>query len=392
MSRLEYRLASALLRLARLFFSPLRVRRNRVVLATARVPVLDGNLLHLDGAIRRRRPDLEVVLLLEPYGYGLAAKLAYLVRLLRGMYYLQTARLFVVDNAYLPIHVAPHKPATTVVQVWHAAGALKRFGLDTRTPPAEPERTFLHRYYDAVVVGGDWARAPYAAALRTPVERVVALGSPRTDFFFDPGAMDAARERVLEAHPDLAGRRVVVYAPTFRGRGIAKRAATGLDAVRLRAALPDDHVLVLKTHPNLDPTATGTAGYDVVVDPATEINDLLVLTDVLITDYSSSVVEFALLHRPIVLLVGDLAEYEVDPGLYLDYRTEMIGTQVTDTDGVIAAIREGRFDLTGYDAFLDRQLGPERGGAADRFVDRFLGGKPAAGQGGDTLPRDVRHE
>ena len=124
MSRLEYRLASTLLRLARLFFSPLRVRRNRVVLATARVPVLDGNLLHLDGAIRRRRPDLEVVLLLEPYGYGLAAKLAYLVRLLRGMYYLQTARLFVVDNAYLPIHLAPHKPATTVVQVWHAAGAV----------------------------------------------------------------------------------------------------------------------------------------------------------------------------------------------------------------------------------------------------------------------------
>ena len=392
MSRLEYRLASALLRLARFFFSRLRVRRNRVVLATARVPILDGNLLHLDGAIRRLRPDLEVVLLLEPYGYGLAAKLAYLVRLLRGMYYLQTARLFVTDNAYLPIHVAPHKPATTVVQVWHAAGALKRFGLDTHTPPAEPERTFLHRYYDAVVVGGDWARAPYAAALRTPVERVVALGSPRTDFFFDSGAMDAARERVLESYPRLRGRRVVVYAPTFRGRGIAKRAAAGLDATRLRAALPDDHVLVLKAHPNLDPSATATAGFDVVVDPATEINDLLVLTDILITDYSSSVVEFALLHRPIVLLVGDLAEYEVDPGLYLDYRTEMIGTQVTDTDGVSAAIREARFDLTGYDAFLDRQLGAGRGGAADRFVDRFLGSRPAAGQRGDTRPRDVRHE
>ena len=167
MSRLEYRLASALLLLARLFFSRLRVRRNRVVLATARVPVLDGNLLHLDGAIRRLRPDLEVVLLLEPYGYELAAKLAYLVRLLRGMYYLQTARLFVDDNAYLPIHVAPHKPATTVVQVWHAAGALKRFGLDTHTPPAEPERTFLHRYYDAVVVGGDWRRMPPPCARRS---------------------------------------------------------------------------------------------------------------------------------------------------------------------------------------------------------------------------------
>ena len=97
-------------------------------------------------------------------------------------------------------------------------------------------------------------------------------------------------------------------------------------------------MLVLKTHPNLDPAATPTAGYDVVADPAAEINELLAATDILITDYSSSVVEFALLRRPIVLLVGDLADYERDPGLYLDYRTEMIGTQVTDTDGVIDAI------------------------------------------------------
>ena len=78
-----------------------------------------------------------------------------------------------------------------------------------------------------------------------------------------------------------------------------------------------------------------------MVDPATEINDLLAATDILITDYSSSVVEFALLHRPIVLLVGDLAEYELDPGLYLDYRTEMIGTQVVDTAGIVDAIATG---------------------------------------------------
>ena len=79
----------------------------------------------------------------------------------------------------------------------------------------------------------------------------------------------------------------------------------------------------------------------------------------------------ALLGRPIVLLVGDLAEYERDPGLYLDYPTEMIGTQVTDTDGVIDAIAGRRFVLTGYDAFIDRQLGPARGGAS-RALRRAL--------------------
>ena len=373
MRGVEYRLASVLLRVVGWIASFLPVHLDRVVLATARVTTLDGNLLQIHRAMTARHPELDYVLLLEPYGYGLRGKLAYLVRLIRGMYHLQTARLFVVDNAYLPIHLAPHRRTTTVVQVWHAAGALKRFGLDTATPPAEPERTFLHRYYDAVVVGGEWVRRPYAAALRTPLERVLALGSPRTDPFFDTAVMAAARDRVLADYPMLAGRRVVLYAPTFRGRGIGKRAAPGLDAVRLRAALPADRVLVLKTHPNLDPTATATAGFDLVVDPTGDVNDLLPATDILITDYSSSIIEFALLRRPIVLLVPDLADYERDPGLYLDYRTEMIGTQVVDTDGVIDAILGDRFDTSGYDAFIERQLGAQRGGASDRFVDRFLG-------------------
>jgi len=392
MSRLEYLIAGGLLRLVRLVASHLPIRPNRVVLATARVSTLEGNLLHIHRALLASRPELEVVLLLEPYGYGLAGKLAYLVRLVRGMYHLQTARLFVVDNAYLPIHLAPHRPTTTVVQVWHAAGALKRFGLDTKTPLTEPERTFLHRYYDAVVVGGEWTRAPYAAALRTPIERVLALGSPRTDLFFDAAALDAARRRVLAAYPTLAGRRVILYAPTFRGRGEGKRAGPGLDAARLRAALPAGYALVLKTHPNLDPAATPADGYDVVVDPAQEINEFLALADILITDYSSSVVEFALLRRPIVLLVSDLAEYEVDPGLYLDYRTEMIGTQVTDTDGIIEAIAAERFDLSGYEAFIDRQLGAARGGASTRFVDHFANGRRAPDPGDGTLPPDVRHQ
>ena len=105
--------------------------RDRVVLATARVSALEGNLLFIHRALRARHPEVDCVLLLEPYGYGLRGKLAYLARLVRGMYHLRTAGLFVVDNAYLPVHVAPHRRTTTVVQVWHAVGALKRFGPDT---------------------------------------------------------------------------------------------------------------------------------------------------------------------------------------------------------------------------------------------------------------------
>ena len=360
-------------------FGLLPAQPRRVVLASPRKAVLDGSLLHVHEAIRRLRPDVECVVLPEPYSYGLAGKFAYAVRMIRGMYHMRTAALVIVDNAWLPIHVAPHPARTTVIQVWHAAGALKRFGMDTVPPPREPERTFLHRHYDWVVASGEASREPWSRALRTPLDRVVVLGSPRTDLFFDEVALADARARLLSRYPALAGRRVVTYAPTFRGRGREKHPPTGLDAQRLRAALGPSDVLALKSHPNLDPTLVDVSGFDVVIDPAEDMNEVLAATDVLVTDYSSSIFEYALLRRPLVLLVGDLAEYERQPGLYLDYRTDMIGAQVVDTDGVIAAIDAGSFDLTAYEPFIARYLGASDGRASARLVERFLPDERVAG-------------
>jgi len=368
----EYVLATFVLRMLGRAFAHFPFRRRRIVLASARTPVLDGNLAYLHRAIRHLDSRAEITLLLEPYSYGLWGKLAYLARLIRGTYYLWTSGLVIVDNAYFPIHVSPHRPETTVVQVWHAAGALKRFGLDGPVTDHAAERAFLHRYYDYVVVAGESSRGPYASALRTPIERVLPLGSPRTDFFFDEAAMVEARQRLLDRHPQLRGRRVVLYAPTFRGRGEAKRAAPSFNAARLRSLLPPEYALVLKTHPNLDPGATATKGYDVVLHPAAELNEAFTVTDILVTDYSSSIFEWALLRRPLVLMVPDLSRYEADPGMYLDYRSEMIGTRVDDTDEVAAAILRDDFDLSGYDAFVDRHLQASDGEASERVARRFL--------------------
>ena len=372
MGRLEYRLASLVLRVVGLVADWLPARPGRVVLATARVPTLEGNLAAIHDAIRRRDPDREVVLLLEPYSYGLVGKIRYMVRLLRAMMVVRTAGLVVVDNAYLPIHVSPHRPRTTVVQVWHAPGALKRFGHDAHTPLRGAEREFLHRHYDWVVCSAEASRAPWAAAFGVRPDRVLPLGTPRTDAFVDPARIDAARAAVLDRYPGLRDRRMVLVAPTFRGRGAGKRAGGGLDGAALRAALPADHVLVLKTHPNLDPAATDSAGYDVVADRRADISDLLMAADVFVTDYSSSIFEWALLRRPLVLHVPDLAAYEADPGLYLDYRTSMIGEQAVDVAGVATAIREAAVDESAWDAFIARHLGPADGHASDRFVERFL--------------------
>ena len=376
MTRLEYLLSAAVLRVFGWIFARLPARPDTVVLASPRKAELDGNLLHILESIRATRPGIRCVVLSEPYSYGFRGKVMYGIRMIRAMYHLRTASLVVVDNAWLPVHVARHPARTTVVQVWHAVGALKRFGLDTVPPPHEPERSFLHRYYDFVVSSGEASREPWSRAFGTPLDRVLPLGSPRTDMLVDGDALARARERVLQRYPALRERRVVTYAPTFRGRGRGKRPAPGLDAARLRSALPASDVLVLKSHPNLDARLVPTAGFDVVVAPAEDMNDVLAATDILVTDYSSSIFEYALLRRPLVLLVPDLAEYARMPGLYVDYGAEMIGTQVRDTDGVIAAVRAAvmadAVDAAPYEAFIARHLGGADGRATARFVERFL--------------------
>jgi CDP-glycerol glycerophosphotransferase (TagB/SpsB family) len=200
---------------------------------------------------------------------------------------------------------------------------------------------------------------------------VIALGSPRTDLFFDDQALADARARILARYPLLAGRRVIAYAPTFRGRGRDKRPAPGLDAPLLRELLSPGDVFVLKSHPNLDATLVDQAGYDVVVDPADDMNELLAATDVLITDYSSTIFEYVLLRRPLILLVPDLEAYEREPGLYLDYRTEMVGVHARDTQAVAAAIHSGAFDLAAYEPFIAHHLGASDGRASERIVERF---------------------
>lgn len=371
MNRAEHALSAAVLRILGWCFDRLPIRR-RAVLATARLARLEGNLALLHAEIRRARPGLPVVTILEPYSYGLLGRLVYLLRLVRGMYYLRTSSLFVVDNAYLPIHVAPHRPGVTVVQVWHAVGALKRFGADVAGGLHGPERQFLHRNYDYVVCAGERSRKPWSAALRTPAERVLPLGAPRTDAFFDPAAMAAARARLLAIHPLLGEGRVVVFAPTFRGRGRGKHAGPGFDVLAVRAALPPGHILALKSHPNLDPALVPMSGYDVVIDPREEMNDVFAVTDVLVTDYSSSIFEWALLRRPLILLAQDLAEYERTPGLYLDARRELIGELVDDPADLAAAIVRARVDDRRWEQFVAEQIEACDGHASARFVERFL--------------------
>lgn len=372
MTLLEYFLSALWLRACYLACALLPVKADKAVFASARAEKLEGNLLFVYNEMRRQRPDFEYVLLLERYSYSLLGKLKYLAKLTRSSYHLATARYFIVDNAYLPLHVGPHRKGTTVVQVWHAAGALKKFGMDVTDPNREVENRFVHRYYDLVVVGSEWARAPYASALRTDISRVVALGTARTDMLLDDGAVARARDRFFAEYPQLVGKKIVLYAPTFRGQGAGKHSVDALDARLLKQRLGGEWAFVHKTHPVMAAASSGESGYDAVIGTDYDLNELFCVADVFVTDYSSAIFEWALLRKPLVLLVEDLADYEKNPGFYLDFRKEMIGEFAKTTDDVAQLLATSSWDFSGYDDFLARHCPLDDGHASERVVDWLL--------------------
>jgi CDP-ribitol ribitolphosphotransferase len=368
----ELTASSAVLRACGRLSRIVPVRRDRVVLLSVRADHLTGNLEHLDRALARLRPGHRRVVLTWTYRYSLLGRLQYLARALRGTYHLSTAATVFVDNAYLPVDVVPRRPGVTVVQVWHAAGALKKFGRDAVDDGFRAEDAVLHSGYDYVVASSEVTADHYATAFGTPRERVLPLGCPRAEVLVDPAWVAEARETVLARHPQLRDRRVLLYAPTFRGRGEAKEPGPRLDGRALRAALPPEWVLVLKPHPVVAEDPEAVAGFDLVITDDEDLNELMTAADVLLSDYSSAVFEWAVLDRPLLLFVPDLDTYERSPGLYLDLRTEMIGTRVDDAEHVAASVLALPAEAPDHGAFVRRHLGTDLGAASDRVVERFV--------------------
>ena len=365
--------------------------RPRVVLATGHGLHIGGNLASIREGIRSARPDVGVIEITFWPGAGWRQLPRAAIHALRSGFHLATARLFVVDDYFFPMYVIRPRRGTTFVQTWHACGAFKKFGYSVLEQGFGADEEYarsiaLHANYDLCLVSAARFAPFYAEAFRAPQELFTArLGIPRTDLFFDDErrAEIAAEVRRRYAIPD--GRRVVLYAPTFRGARInLARDPTDLDLAALRDVLGDDHVVLFRSHPFVGarPAADpALAGFVIDVSDHPELNDLMLVSDVLVTDYSSAIFEFALLGRPIVLFAPDLGAYEAERGFYFDYRTGVPGPILASSMDLAAYLRAGTFDVERVRRFAAESFDVADGRATERFVGEVVGAAiPPAGR------------
>ncbi|WP_455353428.1 CDP-glycerol:glycerophosphate glycerophosphotransferase [Streptomyces sp. SYSU K217416] len=295
---------------------------------------------------------------------------------------------FWIDNQGFPPALGK-RPGTTYIQTWHGT-AYKRMGFDelrVRTQNAPQRRRLAEAVgrFDHFLVRSEHDERTLVPGFRIPAEAVLRTGYPRNDVLLAARARDEVTGRF--PRPPLAAelgiedhRKVVLYAPTFRGtpgRGRRRAHPLPLDVRRFAERFGDTHVLLVRAHyldaAELPPCPPGSV---VDVSAHHDVSELLCLADVLITDYSSVMFDYALLDRPIVLFAPDLDAYTADRGAYFDLRAGAPGPVTETEDELLKAVAElKKTDLAHQEArrrFAERYGDYDRGDAARTVTDLLV--------------------
>nr|WP_259549351.1 CDP-glycerol glycerophosphotransferase family protein [Heyndrickxia oleronia] len=176
----------------------------------------------------------------------------------------------------------------------------------------------------------------------------------------------------MHSHPFLKNKKVILYAPTFRD-GNVKHFETILDINYLYHSLGEEYVILIKLHPTvqekLDFDYDLYKGFIYDFSYYKDVNDILLITDYLITDYSSIPYEFSLLGKPMIFYPFDLEQYEIERGLWGKYEDLVPGPVVFNTEEMVNVIKENKFDLNKVKEFSNIWNKYSEGYSSKNLVD-----------------------
>ena len=214
-------------------------------------------------------------------------------------------------------------------------------------------------------------------------EVLKATGISRTDVFFDPDFIAKAYEKLHQQMPESKGRKVILYAPTFRGRVAHGEAPDKLDIPMFQKALGEEYVLLIKQHPlvRVRPEVPKECrGFAMDVTETMAIDDLLCVADICISDYSSLVFEYSLFEKPMIFFAYDKAEYDDWRGFYYNYEEMTPGPICTENEEMLDYILhlDTRFDKQQIIDFKYKFMRSCDGHATERILDMVMGEQKSA--------------
>lgn len=340
------------------------VDENKVLMYTTSRGKLGGNLASIKEYIENNKTDCKVTAFTSvnmPDDETVAYEMA-------------TSKFILVDDFEPVVYVLRLRQNQHLVQVWHAMGAFKKFGYSRSS--AE-KNSLTHKNYTEAIVSSPEIAGIYAEAFGIDESRIKPVGVPRTDFLFNEEYREKTINRLYEKQPLLKGKKICLFAPTFRGNNVndAYYPKEFIDFEKLSAALGDEWAVIIKYHPFIkEKPEISEKITDKVFDftDEREINDILFITDVLVTDYSSVIFENAILNNSSVLYAPDLAEYDGERGFYFEYDAYSCGQVVEKQEALAEAIKDAGNNSDKLERFKERFVSLCDGNSSRRFVEEIL--------------------
>lgn len=244
-------------------------------------------------------------------------------QMLKMIKLIATSKVIVTDDYVKYLRYFDLKPEQRVIQLWHACGAFKKFGQRGTNMALATDRA-THAQYNMAIVSGEYIRPIYADAFDINLKKVKAMGAPRTDDFFHKEYIEEKKKAIYARHPELKDKFIIIYAPTFRDVGQGRQVfEPEIDFDRLSEKLLPNQQFLICPHPVMKNDIIPHKYDNIKVMRDFSTNDLMFISDMLITDYSSVIFEYALLNKPIAFYCYDLAIY--NRGFYLNYPDDLPG-------------------------------------------------------------------
>ena len=349
---------------------------KRILLMSETKEYLWGNLKYIDERIRARGLEQDYEL---NYTFRKAVgnrKGAF--SWLKTLYYISKSDYIFVDD-YAPVFgYFKLNKKTKLIQVWHAGEGFKsvgysRFGKDGSPYPAES----CHKTYDYVTVGSEKLIHVYEEVFGIEKEAFLPTGMARLDDFLDEEKISRFKQNFYKEYPQLRDRKIILFAPTFRGTG-QKEAYYDYDVLDLKRIYDfcgTEYAFLAKVHPFVDEKIEISEDYaDRIFDFAQypNINDLYYITDLLITDYSSNYYEYALLKKPVLFFTYDREKYELVRGVHRSVKEHAPGKVCDSFDEMMEALYHQDFEYEKIEKFVEDNFGEYDGHACDRIIDRII--------------------
>ena len=300
----------------------------------------------LENELREICPDMELVFLCRRVPDSLIGKIGYALHLFKQMRVISTSRVVVLDTYCFGVSALKQREDLIVIQIWHAMGALKKFGWsitgkEEGRDPLIAEEFYMHRNYTYYTVSSEACVPGFTEAYgyneKGPNydgnDHVIVSPLPRVKLYQDPQYISEAAARVFEKYPELKNEKIVVYAPTNRmGVDISGEIRKMRDALQ-------EYKLVVKAHP-----LEKIVCEDVIVDHSFSTYEMMCAAECMILDYSAVVFEAVLLEKPMFFYPFDFDRYVEARDFYIDYIHEMPGPVVRTPEELAEIIKTSSFD------------------------------------------------